>query len=165
MKLHCIKGFLILLCYLTNNTHSFGQVQYIEQSTDLIVVSENLSQDWTTYFENEIIKIEYKFALCDPEVGYDNVSICLKVSNKTNQDIEFNWHSDLYYNDVCRTCADEYEHMSTYTIPSNGFLVGDCNLNDKGLKMFVRFSDPEYTKGAVLTKFQLQKMWYEVLTQ
>lgn len=165
MKLHYIKGLLILVSLISFNLSSLGQVQHIEQSTELILVTDGINQNWNTYFENDIVKIEYQSSLCDPEIGYDNVSICLKISNKTNQDIEFNWHSDLYYNDVCRTCSDEYEHMTTYNISANSFIKGECNLNDKGLKMFVRFNDPDYTQGAVLTKFQLKNMWYEVIAQ
>lgn len=165
MKLHYTKGLIILFFFVTIASFTFGQVQHIEQSTELILVTTDLNHDWNTYYENDIIKIEYQLTSCDPEIGYDNESICLKISNKTTNEIEFNWHSDLYYNDVCRTCADEYEHMSTYTIASNAVISGDCNLNGKGLKMFVRFNDPDYTNGAVLTKFQLKNMWYEVLPQ
>lgn len=165
MKLHYIKGLLILISLITFNCTSFGQIHHVEQATDLVLITESLNYNWNTYFEDESIKIEYKLTHCDPEVGYDNESICLKISNKTSQEIEFNWHSDLYYNDVCRTCADEYEHMTTYTIASDSFISGNCNINDKGLKMFVRFNDTDYTQGAVLTKFQLKNMWYEILAQ
>lgn len=165
MKLRYTKGLLTLFFFVNAVSHSFGQVQHIEQSTELILVTEEMNQNWNTYFENEIVRIEYQLAQCDPEIGYDNESICLKISNKTTDEIEFNWHSDLYYNDVCRTCSDEYEHMSTYTIPANGFIIGNCNANDKGLKLFVRFNDPEYTQGAVLTKFQLKNLWYDIIVQ
>lgn len=119
---------------------------------------DNPITDWTTYVQNERIRIEYTLVSCYPNSGLDFETILLRFTNLTSQDLEIDWHIDLFYDGTCRTCGvGEYER--TMPLSAHGVLEGSCdNLSNKKLELFSKFIDPAYTKGAQLTSFQLNNL-------
>jgi hypothetical protein len=146
----------IILC-----SYVFSQVQY---STDSVTISQNKPTDWELYIYNEDFKIEYKFVDCDPDMGYDFETVILRITNETNQKLEFSWHIDIYREGTCRTCDYEDEYRRTIVVAGDEVIEGDCVRNSNiELKVFSQFNDVLYSKGAKLTGFQLSDLSKEIL--
>lgn len=126
---------------------------------DLIELKTNKPTDWTTYFSNEKVTIEYRFMECDPEIGFDQEAVVFKYTNHTEKKLTLNWHMHLYYAGVCRTCNSTDEYTYELTIGHVEPSIGDCsNEGNYTLKLFSKFIDPAYTKGAQLTAFQFANL-------
>jgi hypothetical protein len=127
--------------------------------TDTINLIDNHSTTWRTYFENDQVKIEYKFSECDPEMGYDFEQVILRFVNKSTKKMDIDWHIHLYYDKKCLTCNYPDEYARTIQLLPNETLEGNCDretINE--LKLFSKFIDVNYSKGAILTSFQLASL-------
>jgi len=156
--LHLLRILVILITF--SGTHNLYAQTF--EPTNFVDLKITDPTNWTVYFEDNSIKIEYRLSDCDPEIGYDNQSILLRVENKTGQSVELKWHSNLYYDGECKTCDYEYEHISVFNLTANQIVEGDCSLySDRYLKFFVRFNDADYQKGSVLTGFELGNLTIE----
>ncbi len=145
---------LLTMIYLSNNCISQQQI-----STDPINLIDKYSVNWMTYFENEQVKIEYKFSECDPEMGYDFEQVILRFVNKSTKKMDIDWHIHLYYDEKCLTCNYPVEYARTIRLLPNETLEGNCDretINE--LKLFSKFIDVNYSKGAILTSFQLASL-------
>ena len=127
--------------------------------TDTINLIDNHSTTWRTYFENDQIRIEFISSNCDPEMGYDFEQVNFKFINKTSTKLDLNWHIHLYYDKKCLTCNYPDEYARTLQLLPNETLEGNCDretINE--LKLFSKFIDVNYSKGAILTSFQLASL-------
>jgi hypothetical protein len=132
--------------------------------TDTINLIDNHSTTWRTYFENDQVRIEYKSADCDPAMGYDFEQVNLKFINKTSIKLDLNWHIHLYYDKKCLTCNYPMEYARTIRLIGNETLEGDCKRETiDELKLFSKFNDVNYSKGAILTSFQLSSFTISVV--
>jgi hypothetical protein len=145
---------LLTMFYLSNNCISQQQI-----STEPINVIDQYSVNWMTYFENDQVKIEYKFSECDPEMGYDFEQVNLRFVNKSTKKMVIDWHIHLYYDEKCLTCDYPVEYARTIGLHPNETREGNCDretINE--LKLFSKFIDVNYSKGAILTSFQLASL-------
>jgi hypothetical protein len=152
-----MKKYLIALTVLILSTNCFSQE---ENSTNLIAVPEESSTDWQVYYSNNQITIDYKFENCDPEMGYDQQQVILKVTNHTDSKLEISWHALLYFNDKCRTCDYEDEYTFYVGLAPNETKSGSCSVysQDFQLKIFSKFTDANATNEKVLSSFDLSNI-------
>lgn len=147
------------LLFLSLVLGSFGvsaqQPKNIYQ-TDNIDTKTNHPNTWQSYLENETIRIEYKFADCDPSKGLDNESVLLRITNLSQNKVEISWLHELSYDGVCRTCEYEEEYTYSFALGAGEILEGECEYtSDKRLRIFSKFIDAAYSKGEHLSSFRL----------
>ena len=146
-----------LLLFMTMN--SFAQEQTTSITTTAVDLKTNYTTEWVSYVDNEHFSIEYKFIDCDPTMGFDFQSVVLKFTNKTANNLKLNWHIDMYYDNVCKTCDYPVEYNRAIYLSPNESIEGTCSRDiDIALSMFSKFIDQSYTKGAHLTMFQLSNL-------
>lgn len=156
------KITLLLLCFFGSIYAGYGQYQV----TETIDLNVNKPTEWAVYFVGEGIQISYKLASCDPEMGYDQESVLLKIENTTNSVVVLNWHQLLSFNDNCKTCDYEEEYSSRLKLGPLQSEEGTCSIySAKELKYFSKFIDANYTKGESLTSFKLDKLVITTITE
>ena len=117
------------------------------------------SAAWTTLVSNPGYQIDYKFSKCDPEIGYDQELILLKVKNTSPQKATISWHAILYYNGVCKTCDYPEEYTFSVELNPNEEVEGICGIyENSSLQIFSKFLDDRYTGGSRLSDFQLKNL-------
>jgi hypothetical protein len=132
--------------------------------TDTISTSLNNSTDWQVYFQNDQFKIEYKFSDCDPEMGYNNESVLLKISNLTENKISLEWHMMTFYNSKCNSCLYPEEYTFQFSLAPSEIQEGTCSIYSKPhLKIFSKFNDENHSKGQSLTNFKLSNLKFNLL--
>ena len=112
---------------------------------------------WTPFLSDGPVKVFYKYAVCDPEIGYDNESVLLKIINVSNQGVIASWDREIYFDGVCTTCDLGDEGRSEYKLAPNEVAEGICSVSgDRRLKLFCEFTDPQYKlKQPLFTGFKL----------
>ena len=126
----------------------------------LLLLNLEVNADkWQLYSEHMGIRIEYKYADCDLERGFDQEWVLLKITNYTKKKKTIAWKSNLWFNERCKTCdVKGQEYQRSFTLDGGKSLKGTCSVSSvRGLTIFVKFIDDGY-KGAnpqALTKFEL----------
>ena len=153
------KLLLTILVLLNLSVHSIAQQQYSTELISTNVKGTDNPSDWQLYFDNQEIKIEYKFVDCDPVSGMDNESVLLRFTNNSSNKLLVSWHLHLSYDGTCRTCDYPEEYGYEMSIEPNEVIEGDCD-DEEGykVKIFSKFIDENYSKGAQLTAFQLANL-------
>ena len=111
--------------------------------------------EWTEYYNQDGVKISYKVADCDLEMGYDEQRILFKINNTSGKKALIIWQYEQYYNEVCRTCDDPNgEYRKEFCLETGKELEGKCSVYDSsGLTIFSKWvSQPNQTS---LTKWDL----------
>lgn len=148
-----MKNFQAALLFLILSLNVGAQQVY---SLESINIKSGTPSEWVSYMDHLDFKIEYKFSDCDPPSGLDNESVLFRFTNKTHQSIALSWHLLLSYDEVCRTCDYPHEYGYELNLGPDEVLEGDCSTEGNyRLKVFSKFIDPIYTKGAQLTDFKL----------
>ena len=148
-----MKLLLTAIMFLLYASISFSQNEIITPTIDCKSVHPT---DWEIYTSNLDFKIEYKFVDCDPPMGYDQEMVLLKVTNRTREDLAFNWHAILFYSEDCKTCDFEDEYSFGVNVPPLQSVEGSCSLYEGyELKIYSAFIDVNYTKGEKLVSFEL----------
>ena len=131
---------------------------FAQVSTNHVATVDIVTANWITYIDNQQVKIEYKRADCDLNSGLDQQYFFLKISNKTQNEINLAWEMDLFYNDDCKTCGMG-EYQWTYELDSMQIVEGECTMDaDKRLRLFSKFIDANYTNTSVLTGFKFSNL-------
>lgn len=152
-----MKALLTLLLMMSMLT-SFAQSE-LSIPTSNIDLKNGHGNDWEIYVATLDYKIEYKFVNCDPSIGYDKEMVLLRFTNRSREQMTFDWHMKLYYDGACKTCDyfDEY-HYVVKVMPESE-KEGSCDIySDYQLKIFSKFNDEKYTLGDVLTGFHLDQL-------
>ena len=148
-----MKRLQITLLFIYICINAVAQQAY---TTESINIKNGKPTDWTVYMNQEDFKIEYRFSDCDPPSGLDNESILFKFTNNTPGNIVMSWHLHLSYDEICRTCDFPEEYGYELILGPNEVIEGDCLADGEyRLKIFSKFIDPVYSKGAQLTDFKL----------
>lgn len=127
-------------------------------STDHVATAEINHFNWTTYVSNQDFTIEYKRTDCDLDSGLDKQYFFIRITNKTESEINLRWEMDMFYNGDCKTCGiDEYKRH--YSLNANESVVGECAIGaDNRLRLFSKFIDAHYTNTSELTGFQFSNL-------
>lgn len=91
-------------------------------------------------FTSESITIESTLVDCnDIKNGTAKQYQSLEVKNLTASSIQVRFKKQLWYGGKCTSCqSDSEEYVTSVRLEPNGSLKGDCESNDKQLKVFVR---------------------------
>lgn len=151
-----MKLFLFILTICITGVY-YAQT---ENTTPLLEVKQNYSHNWQVYTDQSDFKIEYKFQACDFNSGLDKELLLLRVSNKTNQQLNLEWHIQLYYGDTCSTCIYPGEYGRTITVEANSIEEGICTpFTNEPLTIFSKFVDARFAKKSRgLNKFKLANL-------
>lgn len=128
----------------------------------LLVTNVCYAENWKLYLNIDGIRIEYKYADCNLEKGYDQQWVLLKITNTTGNTKLVKWKSNLWYNNVCKTChVTSGEYKRSVTVDAGESQEGTCSIYSNGsLNVFVKFIDEQYTSPnpQILTKFELYNL-------
>tara|TARA_B110000003_G_scaffold266224_1_gene292917 strand:- start:728 stop:1174 length:447 start_codon:yes stop_codon:yes gene_type:complete len=125
-----------------------------------ITLSASNPTDWETYFENDTVKIEYKYQNCEYTQQFNSEFVIFKISNLTNNTLSLEWNEQLWYDGNCVNCeTDSEENRKQITILPTSITKGICNMNNP-LRIFSKFTEkledmPGVNKINALTKFEL----------
>ena len=149
-----IKQFLTL--YLLSLTYSSLAINNLDRNTE---------SDWTNYFNNDSIEINYKYIECKYGNAFDQEYIVFQIINKLDIDISVVFVEKLWYDDVCINCEHyKDEHRKTIILHAKEEKTGECEKNNS-LKIFSRFTNKiedmpiiGVKKISSLTKFELDNI-------
>lgn len=148
-----MKKLLLTFAFAIFSFIAFNQ-QYI--STPSIEVLSFRTSEWELYVHHDNFKIEFKYVNCDPNMGYDNESVLLRITNLTENKIKLTWVNNNFYDKICNSCNYPDEYFNELILAPNQRLEGGCDINaEKKLKLFSKFNDVNYSKGKQLTSFKL----------
>ena len=120
--------------------------------------------NWTTYYSDSEIKIEYQYTNCEYPERFNQEFVILKITNLTNNDINVSWYNESWYDKKCINCSDEKsdEAFNKVYLKANEKVLGNC-IDQNSLRIFSKFSDkienmPGIKKIVKLTKFELKNI-------
>ena len=120
--------------------------------------------NWTTYYSDSEIKIEYQYTNCEYPERFNQEFVILKITNLTNNDINVSWYNESWYDKKCINCSDEKsdEDFNKVYLKANEEVLGNC-FDQNSLRIFSKFSDkienmPGIKKIVKLTKFELKNI-------
>lgn len=148
-----IMKYIIGLTCLIISMSAFSQI-----STNHVSTAEINHFNWTTYVDNQSFTIEFKRTDCDLDSGLDKQYFFVRITNKTQTQINLNWEMDMFYNDDCKTCGiDEYKRH--YSLDPLESVEGECAIGaDNKFRLFSKFIDAHYTNTSELTGFQFSNL-------
>lgn len=120
--------------------------------------------NWTTYYSDSEIKIEYQYTNCEYPERFNQEFVILKITNLTNNVINVSWYNESWYDKKCINCSDEKsdEAFNKVYLKANEEVLGNC-IDQNSLRIFSKFSDkienmPGIKKIVKLTKFELKNI-------
>lgn len=139
----------------------------------LIITSYSFAQDnslrkvyeWTTFFENEFVRIDYKYGDCHiPEQGLHQERVYLQFTNKTSGALALSWQLQLKYGERCYNCNGiNSELQFDLKLNPNETVAGGCELKaDNKLIIFSKHLDFE-SATPPLSSFLLKELEYKKL--
>ena len=124
-----------------------------------LLASTSVAQEnWQLLRSENGIEVYYQNQMCEPEAGFDQEKVILKVVNTTVVSKTIDWDIHMWYNAVCKTCdVDTGEYHKTISLAANEEQQGGCSVySNFDLCVFAQFTDINYTGNKqVLTKFEL----------
>ncbi len=129
----------------------------------ITLLTAQSSNDWTTYHEDNQVKIEYTYSNCEYIEQFNSEFLVIKISNYTNNEITINWKEELWYNNNCINCeSDSDESNKQIIVAANTTIQGNCT-NQNALRIFSKFTEdlakmPGVDKIVSLTEFQLKNL-------
>ena len=124
----------------------------------LLAITSVAQENWQLLRSENGIEVYYKNQMCEPEAGFDQEKIILKVVNTTVVSKTLDWDIHMWYNAVCKTCdVQTEEYHKTISLAANEQQQGGCSIySNFDLCVFVQFTDVNYTGNKqVLTKYEL----------
>ncbi|TVR80266.1 MAG: hypothetical protein EA412_04975 [Chitinophagaceae bacterium] len=114
--------------------------------------------DWTMYYEDGNIQIDYKKVDCDvPSSSFHNIYNYLRVENLTASSLSLTFHKLTWYNGSCSSCIPNDENKYTIELNPGEIKTGQCERNpESSLQIFHSMIKPE--NHSVLTKFELKNI-------
>ena len=124
----------------------------------LLAITSVAQENWQLLRSENGIEVYYQNQMCEPEAGFDQEKVILKVVNTTVVSKTIDWDIHMWYNAVCKTCdVDTGEYHKTISLAANEEQQGGCSVySNFDLCVFAQFTDINYTGDKqVLTKFEL----------
>lgn len=124
----------------------------------LLAITSVAQENWQLLRSENGIEVYYQNQMCEPEAGFDQEKVILKVVNTTVVSKTIDWDIHMWYNAVCKTCdVQTGEYHKTISLAANEEQQGGCSVySNFDLCVFVQFTDINYTGNKqVLTKFEL----------
>ncbi len=150
-----MKYILSLACLV------FALTALSQVTTHFVSTDDINSTNWVSYVDNQQFSIEFKRTDCDLNSGLDQQYFFVRITNKTQIEINLSWEMDLFYNSTCNTCGDG-EYQWQYTLAPHESVEGDCAIGaEKKLRLFSKFIDANYIGNSELTGFQFSNLTIE----
>ena len=142
--------------------NAFKSILLIFVGMSFLLSSASYAGDWKLYADVDGIRLEYKYADCNLEKGYDQQWVLLKLTNTSGVAKIVKWKNNLWYNNDCKTCGlTSQEYNRQLSVNAGETLEGTCSVYGDGrLNIFVKFIDEDYQNEniQVLTKFELDNI-------
>jgi hypothetical protein len=109
---------------------------------------------WEVYSDVQSVTISYKIVDCSYNQGFDQQLVLLRYMNNSAAKVVLDFNTELYYNDVCRTCnMDEYRF--SVVLNPNETVEGACVHGQGGeLQFFSKSIDERVQLSEKLTDFE-----------
>ena len=115
--------------------------------------------EWNVYFENDTVKIEYTYQVCDFSSTAKQEIIIFKFTNLIHQNISVNYNANIWHNDICISCNQNEESSHTIQIASDETIIFDCKDERKDAVIFSAFiTNTDSKRYESLTKFELNEI-------
>jgi hypothetical protein len=137
-----------------NYTKSILSIFIILITTSILFAQNN--EQWITYLDQDNLSIEYKYEDCKMEAGPEMNYVFLKFTNKTTENVSVIWDTEIYYNNICKTCGYDEHHFVLNLTPKES-LAGHCSSSSPDeLEIFSSFTNEAFkTKENSVSKFEL----------
>ena len=122
--------------------------------------SASSNEDWKIYLENENIKIEYTYEICDFSSTANQELVVFRFTNLKSQKIQLSYDIKIW-NDSCLNCEQDSEEFrkNIYLKENEIFYTNECKAETKEYNIFSGFVHNEsFKKYTSLTKFELKKL-------
>ena len=96
----------------------------------VLYFSVPLQENWSLYYENEQVKIQYTSSICGSkkhDLSFEYYLI--RIINKADETLVINFHKGIQEN-------DNEEHKVVFVLKPNEVRTGSCNYDSIDLKMF-----------------------------
>lgn len=104
------------------------------------------------------MKIDYLVESCGEEPNTISEFNFIRLTNKTNADINVSFKIEYYYNGNCTTCGDD-GYLVNYRIPANSSISTNCNeLSGQYGKLAVINKYKNRNYGSPLDKFEISNI-------
>lgn len=125
-----------------------------------LLYSSVFSTDWTTYFKNEKVEIQYQYADChDEHNGIHQQKIFLRFVNLSNQKEEVSFTKELTFSNGRTSTADGKTFI--VLLNANEEKTGECsNKEDNALFLFSKQLNFTSTE---LRKFELKNISVKII--
>jgi hypothetical protein len=137
----------------------------------LLLVQISLSQvkpnkTWTEHTTFQGIKIEYKFAECNPDEGRKQILVLFRYTNTTQDKVELTWKAEKWRNNICVNCNSNSSEYNRFLILNSNEVI-EANGSSKKIKSNYIFSNFSILvpgmKNQQLTDFKFQNLAKKIL--
>lgn len=115
--------------------------------------------EWATFFENEFVRIDYKYANCDQvSEGIHKEEVYLQFTNKTDQVLSLKWALELHYGKKCFNCDGTNDEMKfAIDLSPNETIAGACS--GKSIPQLTIFSKHlDFESSMILSDFKIKDL-------
>lgn len=110
---------------------------------------------WEVYSVVQDVTISYKLVDCTYNQGFDQQLVLLKYTNTSGKKVVLDFDTELYYNNVCKTCGIS-EYRFSVSLAANEILEAECIHGQGGeLQFFSKSIDEKVQIADELTDFEL----------
>ena len=122
-------------------------------------LSGQKSATWQSYYKDEKVEIEYRYADCDiPSQGSSTEKIFLQFKNLTNAALKVSYELELQMGNNCFNCAGgDREFQKEVLLQPKQIITGICSENNpKVLEIFSKFRN--YPNNSVLENHKVKNV-------
>ena len=115
------------------------------------------SNNWELYYDDDEIKIEYNYMICDFSSTASKEMIIFRFTNLSEEEITLNYETEIWYDSVkINTEQNADEFRKTINLNSKQIITINCENQWKEHAIFSAFVHNETSEKYVsLTKFEL----------
>ncbi len=115
------------------------------------------SNNWELYYDDDKIKIEYNYMICDFSSTASKEMIIFRFTNLSEEEITLNYETEIWNDSIkINTEQNEDEFRKTINLKSKQIITTNCENQWKEYAIFSAFVHNETSEKYVsLTKFEL----------
>ena len=115
------------------------------------------SNNWELYYDDDRIKIEYNYMICDFSSTASKEMIIFRFTNLSEEEITLNYETEIWHDSIkINTEQNADEFRKTINLNSKQIITANCENKWKEHAVFSAFAHNETSEKHVsLTKFEL----------
>ena len=115
------------------------------------------SNNWELYYDDDRIKIEYNYMICDFSSTASKEMIIFRFTNLSEEEITLNYETEIWHDSIkINTEQNADEFRKTINLNSKQIITANCENKWKEHAVFSAFTHNETSEKYVsLTKFEL----------